>query len=138
MFERRDGQLKAGMGVWSRVSAPVRCVVVTTFGCPSLPNWWISALFQVRKDRKGPPPRLHRAVEIRIAGPVIPPTAGWKRPQGRLVVQHRQPQLFLMIHALQSSGRLPGRLDRRQQQGDQDPNNGNYDQQLDQRETPKS
>ena len=42
--------------------------------------------------------------------------------------------LLDLIGALRPPGRLAGRLDRRQQQGDQDANDGDHDQQFDQRE----
>jgi hypothetical protein len=40
-----------------------------------------------------------------------------------------------MISALRPSGRLPRLLDRREQQGNQNRNNGDHDQQLDQRKS---
>jgi hypothetical protein len=47
---------------------------------------------------------------------------------------HRHAELLEVVAALTAAGGLAGRLDRRQQQGDQHPDDGDHHQQLDQRE----
>lgn len=52
-----------------------------------------------------------------------------------MVILHRQGKLFQIVSALGSSGGLPGSLDRWKKQRNQDPNNGDDDKQLNERET---
>jgi len=52
-----------------------------------------------------------------------------------VVVVHRDPNLLQVVHALRSPRGLAGRLDGRQEQGHQNPNDGDHHQQLDQRKT---
>jgi len=46
--------------------------------------------------------------------------------------EERQGDLLEVVSALRPASRFPGRLHGRQQQRDQDPDDGDYDQQLDQ------
>ena len=49
---------------------------------------------------------------------------------------NRQPELLEVVGALGAPGRLPGRLDGRKKQGNQNRDNGDNDEKLDQGETP--
>src|SRR5205823_813451 len=55
-----------------------------------------------------------------------------------VVVVDRQGELLEVVGALDASGGLPRRLDRRQQQGDQYRNDGDDDEQFDQREATRT
>ncbi len=54
-------------------------------------------------------------------------------PAGTLVVVHRQAELLQVVQTLCTSSGLSGRLDRRQEQGDQNSNDRDHDQELDER-----
>lgn len=58
-----------------------------------------------------------------------------ERSKDIMIVVEGEPELLEVIAALSATGRLTGLLDRREEQGDQDRNNGDDDQQLDQSET---
>jgi len=55
---------------------------------------------------------------------------------GLVVVVQRKPELLHVVDALRAASGLASRLNRRQQQGDQNRDDGDHDQQLDQRESP--
>ena len=59
-------------------------------------------------------------------------TLGGKRFLRDFVVQHGQAELLEIVLALAAAGRFAGRLNRRQQQGDEDADDGDHDQQLNQ------
>src|SRR6476661_5007166 len=59
--------------------------------------------------------------------------AGGKRLVGRMIVYQRKRELLDVIDALSAACRLPRRLNRRQQQRDQNANDGNDDEQLHER-----
>jgi hypothetical protein len=48
-----------------------------------------------------------------------------------MIAVQRHADLVQVVRALPAPGRFAGRLNGRQKQGDQDPNNGDYDQKLD-------
>ena len=60
--------------------------------------------------------------------------AGREAADGVVVVVHGQADLLQVVDALRPAGGLPRRLDRREQEGDQDRDDGDDDEQLDQRE----
>ena len=71
---------------------------------------------------------------IRLAGRRGPiESAGGKHAVRIVIVLRRQGELLQVVDATGPPGRLAGRLDRRQQQRDQDADNGNHHQQFDQR-----
>jgi hypothetical protein len=65
----------------------------------------------------------------------VPQTARRKGSVSAVIGVHGQSDLFEMVPALDSPGRFPGRLDRGQQQADQDAENCNDHQNLDERQT---
>ena len=94
-------------------------------------------------------PLLHIAEHLAMgapAGPVVirstlaRPVPHVARPAhredavGAVVIVQRQPDLLEVVGALRSPGRLTGRLDGRQEQGDQDRDDGDDHEQLDERE----
>ena len=72
---------------------------------------------------------------VGIAGPGESPAVGGKSPRGALVLQTAQGKLPEVVFALHQPGSLAGRLHRRQQQRNQNPDDRNDHQQLDQRKT---
>ena len=67
------------------------------------------------------------------SGPLMPP--GGNCADGRVIVVQRQAELLHVVDALRSAGGFTSRLDRRQQQRDQDGDDGDDHQQFDQGET---
>ena len=71
------------------------------------------------------------AAEARPIRPLVSP--GGEELVHIVMILERDANLLQIVHALRSSGRLAGGLDRRKKQGDQDADDRNHDQQLDQR-----
>ena len=95
-------------------------------------------LFQERQDLEAPAGQLldpDRRLAIDVGRRIRPPVAAARQELvGVVVVLKSHAQLLQVVVAVGPPGRLPGRLDGRQQQGHQDPDNGDHHQQLDQGE----
>ena len=72
---------------------------------------------------KEPAGLLASVTQIRISHPPISPAAGGKISLFVYMALHCQADLLEMVDALRVAGRFAGRLDGRQEQGDQDPDN---------------
>ena len=83
-------------------------------------------LLNIRQDVIDPTTRLVLAgPQVGVAGPIGSPTVGRQPLRQAFVVETAQGELLDVVPALRHPGRLAGRLDRRQQEGNQDADDRN-------------
>src|SRR6476659_8431769 len=89
----------------------------------------------VAQNIVNPGTRLVRSISaIWIGCPIVAPTSGWKMFVHIDMVQASQANLLEIVDALRPASRFASRLNCRQQQCDQNPNDCNNDEEFDERE----